>query len=63
MISHIHDYSIISHTGSLSGMLSSVIIVPEINSAVIVLTNSSQGGNSYNTISSAIRDEWIGRKR
>ena len=62
-ISHIHDYSIISHTGSLPGMLSSVMIVPEINSAVIVLTNSSPGGNSYSTISSAIRDEWIGRDR
>ena len=62
-ISHIHDYSVISHTGELPGMLSSMIIVPEINSAVIVLTNSSPGGDSYNTISSAIRDEWIGRDR
>ncbi|NVK22620.1 MAG: serine hydrolase [Kangiellaceae bacterium] len=62
-ISHIHDYSIISHTGELPGMLSSMIIIPEINSAVIVLTNSSPGGDSYNTISSAIRDEWIGRNR
>ena len=62
-ISHIHDYSVISHTGSLPGMLSSVIIVPEINSAVVVLTNASPGGNSYSTISSAIRDEWIGRDR
>ena len=62
-LTHVHDYSTISHSGGLPGMLSMVIIVPEINSAVVVLTNGAPGANSYSTISSAIRDEWIGRDR
>lgn len=62
-LSHVHDYSVIYHTGDLPGMLSHVILVPEINSAVVVLTNTSPGANSFNTITSAIRDEWIGRDR
>jgi len=62
-IAHIHNNSVISHSGGLPGMLSMVMIVPELNSAVVVLTNGAPGGNSYSTISSAIRDEWIGRDR
>lgn len=62
-IAHIHNNSVISHSGGLPGMLSMVMIVPELNSAVVVLTNGAPGANSYSTISSAIRDEWIGRKR
>lgn len=62
-IAHIHNNSVISHSGALPGMLSMVMIVPEVNSAVVVLTNGSPGANSYSTISSAIRDEWIKRER
>lgn len=62
-IAHIHNNSVISHSGALPGMLSMVMIVPELNSAVVVLTNGWPGGNSYSTISSAIRDEWIKRER
>lgn len=60
-VSQINDYSVISHSGGLPGMLSMVVMVPELKSAVVVLTNGAPGGNSYRTISSAIRDEWIGR--
>ncbi|MCB0686492.1 MAG: serine hydrolase [Saprospiraceae bacterium] len=62
-ISIINNYTVISHSGGLPGMLSMVMIVPELNSAVVVLTNSAPGGNSYSTISSAIRDKWIKRDR
>ncbi|MCR9263109.1 MAG: serine hydrolase [Flavobacteriaceae bacterium] len=62
-ISNRYDHTVISHAGGLPGMLSSVVMVPELNSAVVVLTNGAPGGNSYHTISSAIRDEWIRKDR
>lgn len=62
-IANINNFSVLSHSGGLPGMLSMIMMVPELNSAVVVLTNGAPGGNSYGTISSAITDEWTKRKR
>jgi len=58
-IADINGFAVFEHNGALPGMLSRVTIVPEQNSAVVVLTNGWPGGNSSRTISQAIRDEWI----
>ncbi|MCE7995673.1 MAG: serine hydrolase [Roseivirga sp.] len=60
--SDINGYSVISHSGGLPGMLSLVMMVPELKSAIVVLTNASPGGNSYHSISWTILGKWIGKE-
>lgn len=55
----INGYLFYNHSGGVPGMLSRVLIAPELNSAVVVLTNGWPGGDSYYTICNAIRDEWL----
>jgi CubicO group peptidase (beta-lactamase class C family) len=53
-------YSVINHSGGLPGMLSMVTMIPELNSGIIVLTNSAPGGLSLVTLTNEIKDKIIG---
>ena len=55
-------YIVIHHTGGLQGMLSQVTMIPELNTGIIVLTNSLPGGSSYSTISNLIIDSYVGNQ-
>ncbi len=50
----------LEHTGSLPGMLSRTILVPELQLGIVVLTNTDPGGYSYRSVSQAILDSYLG---
>ena len=50
-----------SHTGGLSGIVTQVIMLPEIKLGIIVLTNQ-QSGAAFSAISSAIKDGYLNIK-
>lgn len=56
-------YITVEHTGSLPGMLSRTILIPELNVGIVVLTNTDRGGNSYWTIPNIIMDGYFGVKK
>jgi CubicO group peptidase (beta-lactamase class C family) len=51
-------YKLVSHTGGLSGMVSQVMMVPELKLGVIVLTNQEAGG-AFSSITMAILDQYM----
>jgi CubicO group peptidase (beta-lactamase class C family) len=51
-------YKLVSHTGGLSGMVSQVMMVPELKLGVIVLTNQESGG-TFSSITMAILDQYM----
>lgn len=50
-----------THTGGLSGIVTQVTIIPEMKLGIIVLTNQ-QSGAAFNSITSSIRDSYLGIK-
>jgi len=58
-ISDKNGFIVYEHTGGLPGMLSKMVVIPELNAGVVVLTNSDPGGYSYWTISQEIVDALI----
>jgi CubicO group peptidase (beta-lactamase class C family) len=58
-----NGYIAIEHTGGLPGMLSSTLVLPELNAAVVVLTNADPGGRSFWSIRAEIMDLFIGAER
>jgi CubicO group peptidase (beta-lactamase class C family) len=50
---------IISHTGGLPGMLSKVVLVPDLNLGIVVLTNSAPGGYCYYSLPAMILDSYL----
>jgi CubicO group peptidase (beta-lactamase class C family) len=59
-ITDVNGYIVIHHTGGTVGMLSSSLMVPELNIGIVVLTNANPGGNSYAVIRDAILDSYTG---
>lgn len=51
----------VTHTGGLLGIVSQVILLPEMDLAIIVLTNQ-QSGSAFNAISNSIKDGYFGIK-
>ncbi|NHM07918.1 serine hydrolase [Flavobacterium sp. CYK-4] len=51
----------VSHTGGLDGIVTQVLMLPELNLGIIVLTNQ-QNGAAFNAISNTIKDSYIGIK-
>jgi CubicO group peptidase (beta-lactamase class C family) len=49
----------VSHTGGLDGIVTQVILYPEIELGIIVLTNQ-QSGAAFNAISNTIKDSYLG---
>ena len=51
----------VSHTGGLPGMLSKVIMIPDINLGVVVLTNTSDdGAGVFASVTQTIVDSYLG---
>jgi CubicO group peptidase (beta-lactamase class C family) len=51
----------VSHTGDLSGMLSKIIMIPDLDLGVVVLTNSYYGGAGvFQAVSQTIVDSYLG---
>lgn len=51
----------VSHTGSLSGMLSKTIMIPDLELGVVVLTNAYYGGAGlFRAVSQSIVDSYLG---
>jgi CubicO group peptidase (beta-lactamase class C family) len=48
----------VSHTGGLAGMVSRVMLIPEINAGVVVLTNQEQGG-AFNSVALHVMDYYL----
>lgn len=55
-----NGYVSLEHTGGLPGMLSSTLLIPELNAAAVVLTNSDPGGYNFWTLRASITDLLIG---
>jgi len=51
-------YRLVSHTGGLSGMVSQVMLVPDLKLGVIVLTNQESTG-AFTSITMSILDEYM----
>ena len=52
---------IVSHIGGLPGMLSKTVLVPDLNLGVVVLTNTSEGGEGvYESVTWSIIDSYLG---
>jgi CubicO group peptidase (beta-lactamase class C family) len=52
---------VVSHTGDLSGMLSKIIMIPDLDLGVVVLTNSYYGGAGlFRAVSQNIVDIYLG---
>jgi len=57
----VNGYMQVSHTGGMPGMLSKVIMIPDLNFGVVVLTNTSPGGAyAFSAISQTIVDSYTG---
>ena len=53
-----HGVKVIQHTGGILGMVSKVVLVPEENLAMVILTNQ-QSGSAFNAISQQILNEYL----
>lgn len=51
-------YKMVWHTGGLSGMVSRVTMIPDLNLGVIVLTNQESGG-AFSSVTMAILDQYM----
>ena len=55
-----NGYTTVSHTGGMPGMLSQVLMIPELSAGVVVLTNAAPGGYSFISVTREIEDALIG---
>ena len=58
-LSDVKGYKQVTHTGGLAGIVTQVMLFPEINLGIIVFTNQ-QVGAAFSAISSTIKDSYIG---
>jgi CubicO group peptidase (beta-lactamase class C family) len=52
-------FKVVSHTGGLAGMVTKMTLIPELNLAIIVLTNQ-QSGAAFSAITNQIKDRYLG---
>jgi CubicO group peptidase (beta-lactamase class C family) len=51
----------VSHTGGLPGMLSSVMMFPDLNLGIVILTNTENGGAGlFSSLTNTIADSYLG---
>jgi CubicO group peptidase (beta-lactamase class C family) len=62
-ISDMNGYVIVKNSGLLPGMVSTTLLIPELNVGIVVLTNAEPGGYSFFTIRAEILDAFIGVER
>ena len=58
-LSDVKGYLEVSHTGGLAGMVTQILMYPELNLAIIVLTNQ-QVGAAFTAIANQIKDSYLG---
>lgn len=58
-LTDINGYKQVSHTGGLDGIVTQVLMIPEIGLGIIVLTNQ-QSGAAFTAISNTIKDSYLG---
>ncbi len=58
-LSDVKGYKQIAHTGGLIGIVTQVTLIPELKLGIVVLTNQ-QVGAAYSSISSTIKDSYLG---
>ncbi|MCF6212901.1 MAG: serine hydrolase [Flavobacteriaceae bacterium] len=57
----LNGYMVFSHTGGLPGMLSKILLIPEMGLGIIVLTNTDPGGGAFfSAVTNTIRDSYLG---
>jgi len=62
-IKDLNGYTVFSHTGGLPGMLSKILLIPEMGLGIIVLTNTDPGGGAFfSAVTNSIRDSYLGLK-
>lgn len=58
-LTDVKGYKQISHTGGLAGMVTQLTLIPELNLAIIVLTNQQEGA-AFSAITNTIKDSYLG---
>ncbi len=58
-LSDVKGYKQVTHTGGLAGIVTQVLMIPEINLGIIVFTNQ-QSGAAFSAISNTIKDGYLG---
>ena len=58
-LSDIKGYKQVTHTGGLAGIVTQVVLLPELNLGIMVLTNQ-QSGAAFSSISNTIKDGYLG---
>jgi len=58
-LSDVKGYKQVTHTGGLAGIVTQVVMIPEINLGIIVFTNQ-QSGAAFSAISNTIKDGYLG---
>jgi CubicO group peptidase (beta-lactamase class C family) len=61
-IEDVKGYKELSHTGGLEGMVTQIIIIPDLQLGIIVLTNQEEDA-AFNSISNQIKDGYLGLPR
>lgn len=57
----VKGYKQVSHTGGLAGIVTQVMLFPELNLGILVFTNQQQGA-AFSAMSNLIKDSYIGVK-
>jgi CubicO group peptidase (beta-lactamase class C family) len=58
-LTDVNGHKQVSHTGGLDGIVTQILMIPEINLGIVVLTNQ-QSGAAFTAISNTIKDSYIG---
>ncbi len=58
-LSDVKGYKQVTHTGGLAGIVTQVVMIPEINLGIIVFTNQ-QSGAAFSAVSNTIKDGYLG---
>ena len=58
-LSDVKGYKQVTHTGGLAGMVTQVLLLPELQLGIIVFTNQ-QAGAAFSAISNTIKDSYLG---
>jgi CubicO group peptidase (beta-lactamase class C family) len=58
-VSDVNGYKQVTHTGGLAGIVTQVVLIPELNLGIMVFTNQ-QVGAAFQAISNSIKDGYLG---
>lgn len=58
-LSDVKGYKQVTHTGGLAGIVTQVVMFPELQLGILVFTNQ-QSGAAFNAISYTIKDSYLG---